>query len=76
MNYVKIRDLREDNDYKQTEIAEYLNIKQGTYSDYERGKINIPNEAFIKLAAFYNTSVDYLLGLTDYKKPYPRKAKK
>ena len=76
VNYVKIRDLREDNDYKQTQIADYLNIAQGTYSDYERGEINIPVEALIKLAAFYDTSVDYLLGLTDYKNPYPRKKSK
>ncbi|MCL2052864.1 MAG: helix-turn-helix domain-containing protein [Oscillospiraceae bacterium] len=62
----------EDNDYKQIKIANYLNIKQGTYSDYERGEINVPVEALMKLAVFYNTSVDYLIDLTNEKKPYPR----
>jgi len=64
--------LCEDNDYKQIKIANYLNIKQGTYSDYERGEINVPVEALMKLAVFYNTSVDYLIDLTNEKKPYPR----
>ena len=62
MIYENIRNLREDHDKTQKELADYLNIKQTTYSKYELGKINIPVEVFIKLADFYNVSVDYLLG--------------
>ncbi len=62
MVFENIRNLREDNDKKQQELAEYLNIKQTTYSKYELGKINIPIEVFIKLADYYDVSVDYLVG--------------
>lgn len=62
MIYENIRNLREDNDKTQEEIAQYLNIKQTTYSKYELGKINIPIEVFVKLADYYDVSVDYLLG--------------
>ena len=62
MIYENIRNLREDHDKTQKELADYLNIKQTTYSKYELGKINIPVEVFIKLADLYNVSVDYLLG--------------
>ena len=62
MVFENIRNLREDNDKTQQEIADYLNIKQTTYSKYELGKINIPIEVFIKLAEYYDVSVDYLLG--------------
>lgn len=62
MIFPNIRNLREDNDKTQTELAEYLNIKQTTYSKYELGKINIPIESFIRLADFYNVSIDYLVG--------------
>lgn len=62
MVFENIRNLREDSDKKQQEIADYLHIKQTTYSKYELGKINIPIEIFIKLADYYNVSVDYLLG--------------
>ena len=72
MKFERIRNLREDNDYKQEKLAEYLCIKQATYSDYESGKINVPVEAFMKLADYYGTSVDYLLGRTDVGKPYPK----
>ena len=57
----KIKDLREDKDLKQKDLAAYLNIKQSTYSDYERGQINVPLEALIKLADFYKVSLDYLV---------------
>lgn len=73
MLFNRIRDLREDNDYKQTQLAEYLCVKQSTYSDYENDKINIPIEALIKLAHYYNVSVDYLIGETDIKEPYKKK---
>ena len=76
MKFERIRSLREDNDYKQTQVADYLCIKQSTYSDYENGVINIPVEAFIKLAEYYKTSVDYLLELTDNAKPYERRRKR
>lgn len=61
----RIRDLREDNDWKQEYVAEQLGIKQTTYSKYELGKINIPMEALMKLADLYGVSVDYLLGRTN-----------
>lgn len=67
MVFENIRNLREDSDKKQQEIADYLHIKQTTYSKYELGKINIPIEIFIKLADYYNVSVDYLLGRSDKK---------
>lgn len=68
MKFKKIRDLREDNDKTQTELADYLHIKQTTYSKYELGKINIPIEAFIKLADYYNVTIDYLIGRESKKK--------
>lgn len=68
MVFKNIRSLREDHDKTQLELADYLNVKQTTYSKYELGKINIPIEVFIKLADYYNVSVDYLLGRTTRKK--------
>ena len=62
MVFERIRNLREDNDKKQQELADYLNVKQTTYSKYELGKVNIPIEVFMKLADYYDVSVDYLLG--------------
>lgn len=73
MIYPNIRALREDNDYKQRELAEVLHVSQNTYSQYETGVIELTAEKLIELAAFYGTSVDYLLGLTAAKQPYPRK---
>lgn len=67
MIFPNIRNLREDNDKKQIELANYLNVRQTTYSKYELGKINIPIEIFIKLADYYDVSVDYLLGRTKEK---------
>ncbi len=67
MIFENIRNLREDCDKKQREIADYLHIKQTTYSKYELGKINIPIEIIIKLADYYHVSVDYLLGRTNKK---------
>ena len=71
MIYPRIRELREDNDLSQQFIAHLLNVKQTTYSKYELGRISIPVESLILLAAHYHTSVDYLLGLTDSFDPYP-----
>jgi len=69
----KLRDLREDNDKKQKELAELLKVHQTTYSDYELGNLNIPISALHTLADFYGVSVDYLLCRTNEKKPYPKK---
>ena len=66
----RIRDLREDHDYTQAEIAEHLHISQPAYSYYETGERAIPIELLIQLARFYNTSIDYLLGETDNPKRY------
>lgn len=62
MKFENIRNLREDNDKTQKEVATYLNIKQTTYSKYELGKINVPIDVFIKLADYYTVSIDYLVG--------------
>ena len=71
--YKRIRDLREDHDIKQQEIADYLQCTQVCYSHYENGKRDIPTEVLIKLAKLYDTSIDYLVGLTDVSQCYPRK---
>ena len=65
-------DLRIDNDIKQIVIARLLNVSQATYSRYETGDLEIPISAFVKLAEFYNTSIDYLVGITDEKIEYKR----
>ena len=69
----RLRDMREDKDLYQSDIAKILNVSQQTYSRYENDDISIDKDSLIKLALFYNTSVDYLLELTDERKPYPRK---
>jgi len=63
--YKRLRDLREDKDKSQKEIAAFLNVTQATYSRYESGVHEIPIESLIKLAKFYNVSVDYLLGIAN-----------
>lgn len=68
---LRIRDLREDRDLSQRVIAEYLHIHQTTYSDYELERLNIPAAVLDKLADYYGTSVDYLLGRTSCPAPYP-----
>lgn len=65
--YKRIRDLREDNDLTQSQVAEYLQMKQPQYNRYERGLRDIPSDILIALAKLYNTSTDYLLGLKDDK---------
>ncbi|MCI9177824.1 MAG: helix-turn-helix transcriptional regulator [Clostridia bacterium] len=70
---LRIKDLREDKEIKQVEMAKQLNISQTNYSKYELGKINIPIETLKKIALILDTSIDYLLGLTDTPEPYPRK---
>ncbi len=66
---LRIRDLREDADLTQKEVAEYLMCDQSLYSKYERGERDLPLLAAVRLAQFYHTSVDYLVGLTDRKAP-------
>ena len=70
---MRLRDLREDRDLTQKQVADYLCIRQNTYSQYETAHRQIPIDALIALASFYNTSTDFLLGLTDRREPYPRK---
>ncbi len=67
---MRIKDLREDHDLTQKEIAEYLHIKQNTYSQYENGQRQLPIDALIALAKYYHTSTDYILGLTSERKAY------
>ena len=74
--YNRIRNLREDKDLTQKQIGEVLNMSQTGYNQYEIGKNDIPTKILIKLAEFYNTSIDYILELTDEIKPYPRKKDK
>ena len=62
---MRLKDLREDRDLTQREIADYLHIKQNTYSQYENGQRQLPISCLIALARLYNTSTDYILGLTD-----------
>ena len=69
---LRIKDLREDKDMLQKDVATLLNISQTNYSKYELGKINIPINTLKKLAWIFDTSIDYLLGLTNERKPYPR----
>lgn len=73
MIFKRLYDLRIDNDKTQQDIADYLFCNRQVYARYERGLREIPVSMVIKLAAFYDTSVDYILGLTDIHKPYPRK---
>lgn len=68
--YRRIRELREDRDLLQKDMAELLNCSQVAYSRYELGSRDIPTDVLITLAKFHNTSVDYILGITDEKKPY------
>ena len=73
LNLLRIRDLREDADLYQWQIAKTLNISERAYSSYETRDRQIPLEVLDNLANFYDTSVDYIMGRTDIKKPYPRK---
>ena len=70
LKFERIRNLREDSDKTQKEVSEYLFCDQSLYSKYERGLRDVPVSIIIKLAKLYNTSTDYILGLTDVKEPY------
>ncbi len=71
--YKRIKDLREDSDLTQTDVANYLKCTQACYSYYENGTRDIPIDVLIKLAHLHKTSTDYLLELTNQKSPYPKK---
>ena len=71
--YERIRNLREDSDLTQAEVGERINVPQRTYAYYECGERMIPPHVLVALARFYHVSVDFLLGLTDQKAPYPYK---
>lgn len=73
MQFQRFEDLRVDHDKTQAEIAEYLGCQREVYRRYEKGARQMPIDFLIKLALFYDVSTDFLLGLTDVKKPYPRK---
>ena len=73
---MRIKDLRTDSDLTQEEIAEAIGITQRKYSYLETGKQQWPDELLVRLAEFYHTSVDYLLGLTDEPRPYPSRKQK
>lgn len=70
---MRLRDLREDRDMTQVELAECLHVAQSTLSQYENGQRQLPMELLIEAAKFFETSTDYILGLTNERKPYPRK---
>lgn len=69
----RIRDIREDNDLTQKKVAEILHISQRTYSDYELAKLRLSLDTLIKLAEFYDVSLDYLSGISDVKNKFPKK---
>lgn len=75
MQYDRIRALREDKDLTQEQVGQAINVPQRTYAYYETGQRMAPPHVFSALAVFYHISVDYLLNLTDEKKPYPRKTR-
>lgn len=72
MNIQRLKEIREDKDLQQKEVAQAIGIKQQQYSEYEIGKRLIPINYLYKLAEYYNTSIDYLVGKTDVRKPYPK----
>lgn len=69
---MRLKSMREDKDIKQRELADYLHIRQNTYSQYENGQRSLPVDVLIALAEFFGTSTDYILELTDETVPYPR----
>ncbi len=73
MNIQRLKEIREDKDLYQKDIAKILNIPQQNYSRYELGIVSMPIEKYAILAKYYNTSIDYLIGLTDERKPYPKR---
>lgn len=72
MNIQRLKEIREDRDLLQRDIAKVLKVPQQNYSRYELGIVKMPIEKYVILATFYNVSIDYLVGLTDEVKPYPQ----
>ncbi len=72
---MRLRALREDQDLTQKAVADYLHIRQNTYSQYETGQRQLPLELLVALALYYHTSTDYILELTDQREPYPQKCR-
>ena len=70
--FMRLKSIREDRDIKQQEIANYLNLKQNTYSQYENGQRQIPVDILIKLSKYFDVSVDYILEITDDPRPYSK----
>lgn len=68
---MRLHDIREDREITQRELADYLHIKQNTYSQYENSQRSLPLDALVKLSYYFDTSIDYILGITDEVKPYP-----
>lgn len=75
MYFQRLRDLREDRDFKQREVSDFLGIPQTLYSRYERGALCLPPTHLIRLAGLYGVSTDYILGLTNISTPYRKKAR-
>ncbi len=73
MYYKRIEDLRVDHDYTQQQVAKHLTLAREVYRRYEKGTRSIPVDCLIELAKLYDTSIDYIVGLTNYKTPYPKK---
>ena len=76
LKYERIRNIRIDRDLTQKKVAEFLHVKRNTYCQYETGVINYPLDIVVRLAEFYDVSVDYLVELTDEPAPYPRRRRK
>lgn len=72
---MRLRALREDQDLTQKAVADYLHIRQNTYSQYENGQRQLPLELLVALALYYHTSTDYILELTDQREPYPQRCR-
>ena len=75
LRFQRLRDVREDRDLAQKDVAQFLNIRQNTYSRYETSERHMPLDVIGKLADYYGTSVDYLMGRTDVEAPYPKSAR-
>ncbi|MBE6871483.1 MAG: helix-turn-helix transcriptional regulator [Ruminococcaceae bacterium] len=73
---MRLKDIREDRDITQRQIADFLHIKQNTYSQYENGQRSLPIDTLILLAKYFGTSTDYILNLTDEANPYPSKQRR
>lgn len=69
----RIRELREDNDYNQTYVAKAIHVAQTTYSDYEKGKVRMPIECVVELARFYDVDLNFIIGVSDEKREFPKK---